>query len=114
MRWTSWCSRLFPIPSEAIRAAIRDIIYQRVDLAMDRVKKLEEAEKTLSAMEVFQDKYLQEIGCKEWDGMHSKLAKDLPHKRKGGGLPSWTIMFLFLNFYHDEYEPCTRTYSSAL
>ncbi len=49
----------FPSRSEAIRAAIRDMIYQRVDLAMDRVKKLEEAEKTLSAMEVFQDKYLQ-------------------------------------------------------
>jgi Arc/MetJ-type ribon-helix-helix transcriptional regulator len=49
----------FPSRSEAIRAAIRDFIYERVDVVMDKVKKMEEAEKTLAEMEVFQDKYLQ-------------------------------------------------------
>ncbi len=49
----------FPSRSEAIRAAIRDFIYERVDVVMDKVKKMEEAEKTLAAMEVFEDRYLQ-------------------------------------------------------
>jgi Arc/MetJ-type ribon-helix-helix transcriptional regulator len=49
----------FPSRSEAIRAAIRDFIYERVDMVMDKVKKMEEAEKTLAAMEEFEVKYLQ-------------------------------------------------------
>jgi Arc/MetJ-type ribon-helix-helix transcriptional regulator len=49
----------FPSRSEAIRAAVRDFIYQRVELVMDKVKKIEEAEKTLAAMEEFQEKYLE-------------------------------------------------------
>jgi Arc/MetJ-type ribon-helix-helix transcriptional regulator len=49
----------FPSRSEAIRAAIRDFIYQRVDLVMDKVKKMEEAEKTLAAMEQFESEYLR-------------------------------------------------------
>ncbi len=49
----------FPSRSEAIRAAIRDFIYQRVEVVMDKVKKMEEAEKTLAAMESFQEKYLE-------------------------------------------------------
>ncbi len=49
----------FPSRSEAIRAAIRDFIYQRVEVVMDKVKKMEEAEKTLAAMETFQEKYLE-------------------------------------------------------
>jgi Arc/MetJ-type ribon-helix-helix transcriptional regulator len=48
----------FPSRSEAIRAAIRDFIYQRVDVVMDKVKKMEEAEKTLAAMEQFESEYL--------------------------------------------------------
>jgi Arc/MetJ-type ribon-helix-helix transcriptional regulator len=49
----------FPSRSEAIRAAIRDFIYQRVDVVMDKVKKMEEAEKTLAAMEQFESEYLR-------------------------------------------------------
>ncbi|KQM12752.1 hypothetical protein AOA80_00125 [Methanomassiliicoccales archaeon RumEn M1] len=49
----------FPSRSEAIRAAIRDFIYERVDIVMDKVKKMEEAEKTLAAMEIFQEEYLK-------------------------------------------------------
>lgn len=49
----------FPSRSEAIRAAIRDFIYDRVDVVMDKVKKMEEAEKTLAAMETFEVEYLR-------------------------------------------------------
>jgi len=49
----------FPSRSEAIRAAIRDFVYERVDVVMEKVKKMEEAEKTLAAMEIFQSEYLK-------------------------------------------------------
>ncbi|NLT36592.1 MAG: ribbon-helix-helix protein, CopG family [Methanomassiliicoccus sp.] len=49
----------FPSRSEAIRAAIRDFIYVRVDVVMEKVKKMEEAEKTLAAMEQFEIDYLR-------------------------------------------------------
>lgn len=49
----------YPSRSEAIRAAVRDFIYERVDVVMDKVKKMEEAEKTLAAMEVFESEYLR-------------------------------------------------------
>ncbi|MGD1060349.1 MAG: ribbon-helix-helix domain-containing protein [Methanomassiliicoccales archaeon] len=48
----------FPSRSEAIRAAIRDFVYARVDVVMDKVKKMEEAERTLAEMEAFEEKYL--------------------------------------------------------
>jgi Arc/MetJ-type ribon-helix-helix transcriptional regulator len=48
----------FPSRSEAIRAAIRDFVYARVDLVSDKLKKMEEAEKTLAEMERFEEKYL--------------------------------------------------------
>ena len=49
----------FPSRSEAIRAAIRDFVYNRVDLVMEKVKKMEEAEKTLAEMEAFETQYLK-------------------------------------------------------
>jgi len=49
----------FPSRSEAIRAAIRDMIYERLNLVMDKIKKLEEAEQTLASMKLFEEKYLQ-------------------------------------------------------
>jgi len=49
----------FPSRSEAIRAAIRDFIYERVDLVMDKVKKIEDAERTLADMETFEQQYLK-------------------------------------------------------
>ncbi len=48
----------FPSRSEAIRAAIRDFVYDRVDLVMEKVKKMEEAERTLAEMEAFEQQYL--------------------------------------------------------
>jgi len=49
----------FPSRSEAIRAAIRDFVYNRVEVVMDKVKKMEEAEKTLADMEIFEENYLR-------------------------------------------------------
>ena len=49
----------FSSRSEAMRAAIRDFIYARVELVQDRIKKMEEAEKTLASMESFEQRYLR-------------------------------------------------------
>jgi len=48
----------FPSRSEAIRAAIRDFIYARLELVTDKVKKMEEAEKILAEMEAMEERYL--------------------------------------------------------
>ena len=49
----------FPSRSEAIRAAIRDFVYDRVELVMDKVEKIEAAENTLAQMEIFEERYLK-------------------------------------------------------
>ncbi|HSV42868.1 MAG TPA: ribbon-helix-helix domain-containing protein [Methanomassiliicoccales archaeon] len=49
----------FPSRSEAIRAAIRDLIYARVDLVADKMKKMDEAEKTIAELEALEEKYLR-------------------------------------------------------
>jgi Arc/MetJ-type ribon-helix-helix transcriptional regulator len=49
----------YPSRSEAIRSAIRDMIYERVNLVMDKIEKIEEAENALASMELFEEKYLQ-------------------------------------------------------
>jgi Arc/MetJ-type ribon-helix-helix transcriptional regulator len=49
----------FPSRSEAIRAAVRDFIYNRVDLVADKMKKMEEAEKTLAQIEELEERYLK-------------------------------------------------------
>ena len=49
----------FPSRSEAIRAAIRDLIYNRVELVMEKIKKMQEAESALSAMKEFENEYLK-------------------------------------------------------
>jgi Arc/MetJ-type ribon-helix-helix transcriptional regulator len=49
----------FPSRSEAIRAAIRDLIYARTELVMDRMKKLEHAEQVLAEMRQFEEDYLK-------------------------------------------------------
>jgi Arc/MetJ-type ribon-helix-helix transcriptional regulator len=49
----------FPSRSEAIRAAIRDFIYARVELVQDKIKKMEEAERTLASIESFEERYLK-------------------------------------------------------
>jgi Arc/MetJ-type ribon-helix-helix transcriptional regulator len=49
----------FPSRSEAVRAAIRDLVYARVELVTDKLKKIQEAEKSLSQMESFKKEFLQ-------------------------------------------------------
>jgi len=49
----------FPSRSEAIRVAIRDLIYARTELVMDRMKKLEHAEQVLAEMKEFEDQFLK-------------------------------------------------------
>lgn len=49
----------FPSRSEAIRVAIRDLIYGRMELVMDRMKKLEHAEQVLAEMKQFEAQYLK-------------------------------------------------------
>ena len=49
----------FPSRSEAIRAAIRDFIYARVDLVADKMKKMEEAERVLAEMEAYEERYMR-------------------------------------------------------
>ena len=49
----------FPSRSEAVRAAIRDFVYARVEMVTDKLKKMQEAEKSLAAMESFRRDFMQ-------------------------------------------------------
>ena len=49
----------FPSRSEAVRAAIRDLVYSRVELVTDKLKRIQEAEKSLADMESFKKEFLQ-------------------------------------------------------
>ena len=50
----------FPSRSEAIREAIRDMVYARTELVIDKIKKLEKAEEALASMESFQKQYMKQ------------------------------------------------------
>jgi len=49
----------YPSRSEAVRAAVRDLIYARLELVIDRMKKFEHAEQTLAAVKTYEEKYLR-------------------------------------------------------
>ncbi len=49
----------FPSRSEAVRAAIRDLVYARVELVTEKLKRIQEAEKSLASMESFKKEFLQ-------------------------------------------------------
>jgi Arc/MetJ-type ribon-helix-helix transcriptional regulator len=49
----------FPSRSEAVRAAIRDFIYARVELVTEKLRKMEEAERSMAQMEAFRREFLQ-------------------------------------------------------
>lgn len=49
----------FPSRSEAVRAAIRDFVYARVELVTEKLKKIEEAERTMASMDAFKREYMQ-------------------------------------------------------
>ncbi len=48
----------FPNRSEAVRAAIRDFVYARVEIVTDKLKKIADAEKSLADMESFKREYM--------------------------------------------------------
>jgi Arc/MetJ-type ribon-helix-helix transcriptional regulator len=48
----------FPSRSEAIRAAVRDMFYERVEIVMDKVEKLKKAESSTKRIEDFRAEYL--------------------------------------------------------
>jgi len=49
----------FPSRSEAVRAAIRDFVYARVELVTEKLKKIEEAERTMAGMDAFKREFMQ-------------------------------------------------------
>jgi len=49
----------FPSRSEAVRAAIRDFVYGRVALVTEKLKKMQDAERTLAEAEAFKREYMQ-------------------------------------------------------
>ena len=49
----------FPSRSEAERAAIRDYVYARVELVTEKLKKIQDAERSLAQMESFKREFLQ-------------------------------------------------------
>ncbi|HUV61269.1 MAG TPA: ribbon-helix-helix domain-containing protein [Thermoplasmata archaeon] len=49
----------FPSRSEAIRAGIRDLIYSRLELVVDRMKKFEHAEQSLATIRAYEEEYLK-------------------------------------------------------
>ncbi len=49
----------FPSRSEAVRAAIRDFVYARVELVTDKLKKIQDAERTLAEADAFKRTYME-------------------------------------------------------
>lgn len=49
----------FPSRSEAIRTAIRNLVYERVDFVTDKLKKMQEAERSIAQLEEVKKRYLR-------------------------------------------------------
>lgn len=49
----------FPSRSEAVRAAIRDFVYARVELVTDKLKKIQDAERSMAEMESLKREFMQ-------------------------------------------------------
>ncbi|MEM3852659.1 MAG: ribbon-helix-helix domain-containing protein [Methanomassiliicoccales archaeon] len=49
----------FPSRSEAIRAAVRDLIYERIEKVTDKMKKMVDLQRSLQEMEELQKKFLK-------------------------------------------------------
>lgn len=49
----------FPSRSEAVRAAIRDFVYSRVELVTEKLKKIQEAERAMEQADTFKKEFLQ-------------------------------------------------------
>ncbi len=49
----------FPTRSEAIRAAVRNLVYDRVDLVAEKLKKMQDAERSIAQLEEIRKQYLK-------------------------------------------------------
>ncbi|MFQ6127503.1 MAG: ribbon-helix-helix domain-containing protein [Thermoplasmata archaeon] len=49
----------FPSKSEAIRVAIRDLVYERVELVPEKMKKIQEAERSINEIKELRKEYLK-------------------------------------------------------
>lgn len=49
----------FPSRSEAIRTALRDLIYQRLDLVMDKTKKMQDLKDKMVAIKALEEEFLK-------------------------------------------------------
>lgn len=49
----------FPSRSEAVRTAVRDMIYARVELVTDRIRKMQAAETAMAEKETLRKQFLQ-------------------------------------------------------
>ena len=49
----------FPSRSEAIRTALRDLIYQRLDLVMDKTKKMQDLKDKMVAIKAMEEEFLK-------------------------------------------------------
>ena len=49
----------FPTRSEAIRTALRDLIYQRLDLVMDKTKKMQDLKDKMVAIKALEEEFLK-------------------------------------------------------
>ncbi|MFO7791480.1 MAG: ribbon-helix-helix domain-containing protein [Candidatus Saliniplasma sp.] len=50
----------FPSRSEAIRTAVRDMLYYRVDLVADKVEKMAEQEQKMARAKAIKEEYLKQ------------------------------------------------------
>ena len=49
----------FPSRSEAVRTAVRDMLYERIDMVMDKVEKKVKANQRIAEMEALEQEYLR-------------------------------------------------------
>lgn len=49
----------FPSRSEAIRTALRDLIYQRLDLVMDKAKKMQDLKDKMISIKAMEEEFLK-------------------------------------------------------
>jgi Arc/MetJ-type ribon-helix-helix transcriptional regulator len=49
----------FPSKSEAIRVAIRDLVYERIDLVTEKLKKIQDTEKAINEIQDLRKEYLR-------------------------------------------------------
>ena len=50
----------FPSRSEAIRAAIRDLVYERIEIVPEKVRRMQEAEQALADIRSLREEYFQQ------------------------------------------------------